>query len=218
MSDLYRITTLHPRTYNDARRIGEEFREGVPVIMNLTDMDDVDAKRLVDFAAGLVFGCRGTIERVTNKVFLLSPGQRRRRRRGPSSRPGRLLQPELSLSLGTDRTGPRCNSSRQAVVGATISWVLQIYILVLIARIVVDYVFMFARDWRPQGIVLVLVEAIYTVTDPPIRLLRRVIPPIRVGGSTSSSTVVFLVLFILVKHPHLGGLALLAVTARTRPS
>ena len=73
MSDFYRITTLHPRTYNDARRIGEEFREGVPVIMNLTEMDDVDAKRIVDFAAGLVFGCRGTIERVTNKVFLLSP-------------------------------------------------------------------------------------------------------------------------------------------------
>jgi cell division inhibitor SepF len=72
-SDLYRITTLHPRTYNDARRIGEEFREGVPVIMNLTDMDDSDAKRLVDFAAGVVFGCRGTIERITNKVFLLSP-------------------------------------------------------------------------------------------------------------------------------------------------
>ena len=71
--ELSRITTLHPRTYNDARRIGEEFREGVPVIMNLTEMDDVDAKRLVDFSAGLVFGCRGTIERVTNKVFLLSP-------------------------------------------------------------------------------------------------------------------------------------------------
>lgn len=71
--DFYRITTLHPRTYNDARRIGEEFREGIPVIMNLTEMDDVDAKRLVDFSAGLVFGCRGTIERVTNKVFLLSP-------------------------------------------------------------------------------------------------------------------------------------------------
>jgi len=72
-ADFYRITTLHPRTYNDARRIGEEFREGVPVIMNLTEMDDTDAKRIVDFAAGLVFGCRGTIERVTNKVFLLSP-------------------------------------------------------------------------------------------------------------------------------------------------
>jgi len=71
--DGYRITTLHPRTYNEARQIGEQFREGTPVIMNLTEMDDVDAKRLVDFAAGLVFGLHGTIERVTNKVFLLSP-------------------------------------------------------------------------------------------------------------------------------------------------
>lgn len=69
----YRITTLHPRTYNEARTIGEHFREGVPVIMNLTEMDDADAKRLVDFAAGLSFGLRGDIERVTNKVFLLSP-------------------------------------------------------------------------------------------------------------------------------------------------
>ena len=69
----YRITTLHPRTYNDARQIGEHFRDGTPVIMNLTEMDDVDAKRLVDFAAGLIFGLRGRIERVTNKVFLLSP-------------------------------------------------------------------------------------------------------------------------------------------------
>ncbi len=69
----YRITTLHPRTYNEARTIGEHFREGTPVIMNLTDMDDSDAKRLVDFAAGLVFGLHGSIERVTQKVFLLSP-------------------------------------------------------------------------------------------------------------------------------------------------
>jgi len=71
--DTYRITTLHPRTYNEARTIGEHFRQGTPVIMNLTEMDDVDAKRLVDFAAGLIFGLRGSIERVTNKVFLLSP-------------------------------------------------------------------------------------------------------------------------------------------------
>ncbi len=71
--DPYRITTLHPRTYNEARTIGEHFREGIPVIMNLTEMDDTDAKRLVDFAAGLSFGLRGRIERVTNKVFLLSP-------------------------------------------------------------------------------------------------------------------------------------------------
>ena len=71
--ETYRITTLHPRTYNEARQIGEHFRGGTPVIMNLTEMDDVDAKRLVDFAAGLIFGLRGSIERVTNKVFLLSP-------------------------------------------------------------------------------------------------------------------------------------------------
>ena len=70
---LNRITTIHPRTYNDARAIGESFRDDVPVIMNLSDMDDSDAKRLVDFAAGLVFGLHGAIERVTNKVFLLSP-------------------------------------------------------------------------------------------------------------------------------------------------
>jgi cell division inhibitor SepF len=69
----YRITTLTPRTYNEARTIGEHFREGVPVIINLTEMDDADAKRLVDFAAGLIFGLHGSIERVTNKVFLLSP-------------------------------------------------------------------------------------------------------------------------------------------------
>ncbi|UGQ10066.1 cell division protein SepF [Yinghuangia sp. ASG 101] len=69
----YRITTLHPRTYNEARTIGEHFREGTPVIMNLTEMEDTDAKRLVDFAAGLVFGLHGSIERVTQKVFLLSP-------------------------------------------------------------------------------------------------------------------------------------------------
>jgi cell division inhibitor SepF len=72
-ADLSRIITVHPRTYNEARTIGEHFRDGVPVIMNLSEMEDVDAKRLVDFAAGLIFGLRGTIERVTSKVFLLSP-------------------------------------------------------------------------------------------------------------------------------------------------
>ena len=72
-ADLARITTLHPRTYNEARTIGEHFREGTPVIMNLTEMVDSDARRLVDFAAGLIFGLRGSIDRVTNKVFLLSP-------------------------------------------------------------------------------------------------------------------------------------------------
>jgi cell division inhibitor SepF len=69
----YQITTLHPTSYSEARTIGEHFRDGYPVIMNLTEMDEADAKRLVDFAAGLAFGVRGSMERVTNRVFLLSP-------------------------------------------------------------------------------------------------------------------------------------------------
>ena len=73
IAELSMITTLHPRTYNEARTVGENFREGIPVIMNLSEMDDADAKRLVDFSAGLVFGLHGSIERVTQKVFLLTP-------------------------------------------------------------------------------------------------------------------------------------------------
>ncbi|HEX8004262.1 MAG TPA: cell division protein SepF [Mycobacteriales bacterium] len=69
----YRITTFVPSKYNDAKEIGEHFRQSVPVIMNLTEMDDDSAKRLVDFAAGLTFGLHGSLEKVTNKVFLLSP-------------------------------------------------------------------------------------------------------------------------------------------------
>ena len=72
-ADLSRIVTVHPRTYNEARTIGENFRDGIPVIMNVSDMEDADAKRLVDFSAGLIFGLRGSIERITSKVFLLSP-------------------------------------------------------------------------------------------------------------------------------------------------
>ena len=72
-AEITRIITLHPRSYNDARRIGEEYRLGTPVIINLTEMDDADAKRIVDFAAGLTFGVHGSIEKVTSKVFLLSP-------------------------------------------------------------------------------------------------------------------------------------------------
>ena len=68
-----RITTLHPRNYNEARTIGEQYRDGIPVIMNLTAMEDADAKRLVDFAAGLAFALRGSLDKVTTKVFLISP-------------------------------------------------------------------------------------------------------------------------------------------------
>lgn len=71
--DFSRIETVHPRSYNDARPVGEQFRDGIPVIMNLSDLDDRDAKRIIDFAAGLVFGLRGSFERITPRVFLLSP-------------------------------------------------------------------------------------------------------------------------------------------------
>ncbi|MET0450204.1 MAG: cell division protein SepF, partial [Mycobacterium sp.] len=73
VAELSRITTLHPRTYNEARTIGEHFRASTPVIMNLSEMDDADAKRLVDFAAGLAFALRGSFDKVATKVFLLSP-------------------------------------------------------------------------------------------------------------------------------------------------
>ena len=80
-SDLNEIVTIQPKVYADARGIAENFREGVPVIINLGHMTDTDARRLIDFASGLVQGLHGKIERVTSKVFLLSParfGDRRR--------------------------------------------------------------------------------------------------------------------------------------------
>jgi len=67
------IFTIHPRFYNEARTVGERYRQGQPVLMNLSDMDESERKRLVDFASGLVFGLHGSIERVTSKVFLLTP-------------------------------------------------------------------------------------------------------------------------------------------------
>lgn len=68
-----RIVTIHPKSYNDAQQIGIAIREGIPVVLNLTDLGDAVAYRIVDFSAGVVFGLRGSIERITPKVFLLSP-------------------------------------------------------------------------------------------------------------------------------------------------
>ncbi|QTX04901.1 cell division protein SepF [Agromyces archimandritae] len=72
-ADMNEILTVHPRQYRDAQVIAESFREGVPVIINLSQMSDSDARRLIDFASGLSQGLYGKIERVTSKVFLLSP-------------------------------------------------------------------------------------------------------------------------------------------------
>ena len=73
VTDLSRIIYVRPRSYNEARSIGENYRDGIPVIMNLSDMERGEDKRLVDFAAGLIFGLRGNIERISSQVFLLCP-------------------------------------------------------------------------------------------------------------------------------------------------
>jgi len=72
-SAISEILTVHPKQYRDAQVIAENFREGIPVIINLSQMSDADARRLIDFASGLSLGLYGRIERVTSKVFLLSP-------------------------------------------------------------------------------------------------------------------------------------------------
>ena len=99
VTELARITTVHPRSYNEARVIGEHFRDGTPVIMNLTEMDDSDAKRLVDFAAGLIFGCRADRPDHHQGVPGLPAERDGHRRREGADRRGRLLQPELTPSV-----------------------------------------------------------------------------------------------------------------------
>ena len=70
-----RITTIHPKSYEDAQLVGRAIRDGIPVVLNLTGVAESVAYRIVDFSAGVVFGVRGSIERVTPRVFLLSPAQ-----------------------------------------------------------------------------------------------------------------------------------------------
>ncbi|TCD54000.1 cell division protein SepF [Alloscardovia theropitheci] len=72
-SAMNRITTIHPRNYNEVESVGRALRDGTPVVLNLTGVADRDAQRIVDFATGVVFGVRGSVERVTPRVWLLSP-------------------------------------------------------------------------------------------------------------------------------------------------
>ena len=86
-----------------------------------------------------------------------------------------------------------------SVVGQTLYFVLYAYTFVLLARVILDWVQFFARDWRPSGVLLVLVELVYSLTDPPIRLLLRIIPPIRLGGFALEFTLAFLIVYIVVR-------------------
>ena len=82
-------------------------------------------------------------------------------------------------------------------VGGIVVGVLQIFILLLIFNLIITWVMIFARDWEPKGVVLVLVEGVFAVTDPPLKLLRRFIPPLRIGGAAID--IAFIVLFIGVE-------------------
>lgn len=84
-----------------------------------------------------------------------------------------------------------------SVVGAAVYWVGWVFLLLLITRLVFEYVFLFAREYTPHGLVLIIVETVYTVTDPPLKLLRRFIPPLRIGSVSLDLS--FIVLFILVQ-------------------
>jgi YggT family protein len=92
-----------------------------------------------------------------------------------------------------------------STVGDVLSTILWIYLLLLIARVVIDLVMMLSRDWQPSGFVLVIVEAIYTVTDPPLNLIRKVIPPLKIGGVglDLSFLVLFIVIQVLISLTHL---------------
>ncbi len=83
------------------------------------------------------------------------------------------------------------------IVGSTLALILWLFFVLLIARLVIDYIQMFARSWRPTGVLLVAAEVIYTITDPPLKALRRLIPPLRLGSITLDLS--FLVLVVLVQ-------------------
>jgi YggT family protein len=93
------------------------------------------------------------------------------------------------------------------VLQIVLRYVLTIYLVILVGRMIFGWVQVFARDWRPTGILLVLAEAIFTVTDPPLKFLRRFIPPLRLGmvAMDLSFMVLFIVVLILleVAVPHL---------------
>lgn len=81
------------------------------------------------------------------------------------------------------------------VVRSALYLVVLAFFILLIGRLVLDWIQVFAREWRPRGIVLVLAEAVYTVTDPPLRLLRRAVPPLRIGQVAID--LAFMILFIV---------------------
>lgn len=85
-----------------------------------------------------------------------------------------------------------------SVLASIVHLVLLLYVFVLFARLILDYIPMFNREWRPKGFGLVLAEAVYTLTDPPIRFFRRIIPPLRIGSLSLDFGFALTLLIILI--------------------
>ena len=87
------------------------------------------------------------------------------------------------------------------VVRSVLHFVVLIFFILLIGRLVVDWIQVFARDWRPRGVTLVLAEAVYSATDPPLKALRRVVPPLRLGQVQIDLAfmILFFVTFLLLQ-------------------
>jgi hypothetical protein len=169
------ILTVHPKQYRDAQIIAENFRDGIPVIINLSQMSDADARRLIDFASGLSLGLYGRIERVTSKVFLLSPEN------VAISGDGTVAQADPESAPFTSSRGVRAPGGirrrrpspalHPRAAGETRSRV--------------------HPDVQPPvasaGIRSRLRRGRLHLTDPPLRFFRRLIPPLRIGPSPSTS-------------------------------
>ena len=93
-----------------------------------------------------------------------------------------------------------------AVVSQVIYVVLWLFFIALLARLVFDWVFLFARSWEPKGPVLVVLEAVYTVTDPPLNLIRRFVPPLRLGSIALDLAFIILIIVVQILLSVVGSL------------
>ncbi|WP_114907809.1 YggT family protein [Ornithinimicrobium murale] len=92
------------------------------------------------------------------------------------------------------------------MIGDILYWVLSAYFLVLIVRLILDWVQVFSRDWRPSGVLLIIAEVVYSLTDPPIRFLRKFIPPLRLGGVALDLAFLVLILGVSIGRAFAGAL------------
>lgn len=90
-------------------------------------------------------------------------------------------------------------------------WVLQVFWFLLLARIIVEMIQSFSRDWRPSGVMAVIFEILFTITDPPVKGLRRLIPPVRLGAVALDLSVIVLFIGIIVLQAVIQGVLIPAV-------